>query len=62
MGRPERALVDGVVADGEGLAFGEGAGAGGSDEELEFVHITCIGCLRQNISMVGLGIFWGAEQ
>ncbi len=56
---PERALVDGVVTDGEGLAFGEGARAGGDDEKVEFVHITSIGCLKQNISMNELGIFRG---
>ena len=59
---PERALVGGVVTDGEVLAVGEGGGAGGGEkEENKFVHNKSIGCLKQNMRSIGLGIFQDEE-
>jgi len=50
----------GVVTDGEVLAVGEGGGAVGEGEENYFVHNLSVGCLKQNVSMIGLGLFrWG---
>lgn len=51
---PKRAPMDGVVTDGEAVAFGEGGRTGGGEEENYFEHILSIGCLKHNIIVNGL--------